>query len=197
MSTRSVIIVTGQGQYGQETYRLYKHSDGYPSGNLPIIESAIRSAKKQCEVNNARFKPPFIDDKTITPNQLVGHLIGAATSVYGMGATVEFHAQEEFKPEHLGNQWDVEYVYIVDLALQQVRIYAGSFKDGIQAGYAKGTIDVLDTEDKKDKKRIQKAVNRLIDIGYGPTIGGIVPPKFKRPRKAKQTCKIDMVICAK
>lgn len=42
MSTRSLIVVTGSGRYNSvETFVLYKHSDGYPTGNLPIIEEAF------------------------------------------------------------------------------------------------------------------------------------------------------------
>lgn len=36
MSTRSIIVITGKTYSGQsETIRLYKHSDGYPTGNPP------------------------------------------------------------------------------------------------------------------------------------------------------------------
>lgn len=47
MSTRSIILVTGKDSYrGEKTVRLYKHSDGYPTGNLPIIADALKQANK-------------------------------------------------------------------------------------------------------------------------------------------------------
>lgn len=56
MSTRSIIVITGEAKYNQSsTVRIYKHSDGYPTGVLPIIGKTIKAAQAQCDDYNARF----------------------------------------------------------------------------------------------------------------------------------------------
>lgn len=42
MSTRSIILVKGKGRYCENVIRLYKHSDGYPTANLPIIYNTLK-----------------------------------------------------------------------------------------------------------------------------------------------------------
>ncbi len=75
MSTRSIIVITGDGKHGTaQTIRLYKHSDGYPTGNLPIIAEALTKAKEQCKETNERFQ---IDNpRTPSVEQVTGLLKG-------------------------------------------------------------------------------------------------------------------------
>lgn len=143
MSTRSVILVTGRDGFGSPspvTYRLYKHSDGYPSANLPILANAISRGKEQQATSAARFKDK---PKPVNSDQLVGLIVGEATSVYGMGAYVELTETEEFKPEHLGNQSDVEYTYVIDTDKKTLGVYGGYGKGALK----RGPIDPRPAED--------------------------------------------------
>lgn len=144
MSTRSIIVVTGKSKYnGVKTTRLYKHSDGYPTGNLPIIEKALMRALRQNQTKAVRFSEP--SPQPIGVDQLVGLIIGEATDEYGMGARIDDSGEflEAFKVSHLGDQWDLEWMYIVDLENKTVSIYGGDFTNGPKAAYKRGTKDPL------------------------------------------------------
>jgi hypothetical protein len=127
MSTRSIIIVTGQDCHEKnKTVRLYKHSDGYPAGALSVIEEAIKSVQAH------KYEPSYGPDKgksRINVMTLVGKLIGAGTSKYGMGVVIDGDGKynESFKPEHLGIQGDLEWVYIIDLNKLTVSILGGGY----------------------------------------------------------------------
>lgn len=202
MSTRSIIVVTGKSKYGtqSETVRLYKHSDGYPTGNLPVIIEALKKSVEQHKEQCKRFKEEFCFSK-LNVEQVTGNLIGAATTVYGMGASIEECVGDEFSPEHLGSQSDLEWIYIVDLSLRQVRIYGGGFTGkSPQYAYNKGTIDPLIYAERlraeyqsDEAKETEKLVNELIDVGYGPTMGGLKPKRKGKVKKATKF-KPDLVI---
>jgi len=131
MSTRSIIVITGKQRIHSkhdQTVRLYKHSDGYPTGNLPIIVETLKKAQKQIKAYN---KGSIRSEKaSLHVDQVVGLLIGEATSVYGQGANVDAYGEDTgiggaFEPSLLGKHGDVEWHYIVDLENKTVGIYGG------------------------------------------------------------------------
>lgn len=140
MGTRSVIVVTGEKNYsGNQTVRFYKHYDGYPTGNLPIIAKALCDGAAKIAEHQAELK-------TQKPGKFCtelfeGLLIGAATDVYGISARVEEKYEEEFRPEHLGNQSDLEWLYLVDLKEKTVEVFGGKYTGNLpQSHYRKGSV---------------------------------------------------------
>lgn len=191
MSTRSIIIVTGKDLYENDrTVRLYKHSDGYPTGNLPLIYEALSKAKSQCDVDFERFKT-----KRRIPNvdQVVGILIGAATDVYGMGMRIDACDEdaatysEKFKPKHLGCQGDLEWIYVVNLTDFTVKVYGGGYSGELpQYTYKNGVVDPLQYADQlypeyqdSERKEIQDGINSIESLGFK------VNPKRQRTTKSK------------
>lgn len=135
MGTRSIIIVTGRGSYGPETIRLYKHWDGYPTDNLPLMLGALTKAKAQCEASNKRFNSEDNIKKPIV-SQVAGLIIGESSNEYGMGCYVDAFEgddgqyQESFKAKHLGNQGDLEWLYILNLDDKSLNIYGAYYGSG-------------------------------------------------------------------
>jgi hypothetical protein len=185
MSTRSIILVHGQDLYeANATVRLYKHSDGYPSANLPIIQTALLMAQQH----------QYDDDKTglrINVSTMVGLLIGAATDEYGMGARIdrdEAQYAEKFEPKHLGDQADLEWIYVVDLYAKTVSIYGGGYTGkSPQAAFKKGCADPLSyvdclVDEAKDDERtaIKEAIKGIEAWSFK-----VNPEKPKPVRKTK------------
>lgn len=193
MSTRSIIVITGDGKRGTaQTTRLYKHSDGYPTGNLPIIAEALAKAKEQCKETNERFQ---IDNpRGPSVEQVTGLLIGSATDTYGMGARLDDDGDgktavynEKFKPKHLGNQGDLEWVYVVNLDNNTVKVFGGGYTgDGPQSAYKKGVVDPREyaTQLKEEcqaneLQEIETAIKAVEDAGFK------LNPKRKSRKKNK------------
>jgi hypothetical protein len=139
MSTRSIIVVHGPSSYRSvQVYRLYKHSDGYPTENLRIIAEAIERGNALVEESQDRFsgRQPF------TSEMLTGLIIGAATSVYGMGAHLEHEANKDLSAADFGNQGDLEWIYIIDTGARTVKVYGGGYTgEGPARTVAKGTVN--------------------------------------------------------
>lgn len=206
MSTRSVILITGHESLwntNPSTRRLYKHSDGYPSGNLPLIASALRLALKQCEVENRRNNNLFPKDPkdrySPSVEQVTGHLIGESTSVFGMGAWPEHKTSEALTVNDIGTQWDVEYIYVIDLEKRTVSVYSGNF-DSIQKGYLAGTINPMSEDEGRDKPNpaLARAVKAIRALNFTIAPPGIKPVRPKRYRAPKQSHgKVDLIISGK
>jgi hypothetical protein len=168
--------VTGKGEFNRpETTRLYKHHDGYPTGNLPVIFEALRNVQAQCDQAELDYGGKY----TPKVGQTVGHLIGAATSVYGMGATVDdgyskASFSEDLKPEHLGEQCDLEWIYIISLEDKTISIYGGGYSGKTpQVQLEKGVVNpisyvksLLPEYRKAEKTRIEIALKQLEEIGF-------------------------------
>lgn len=137
MSTRSIIIVTGNDER-ESTTRIYKHSDGYPTANLKIINDAIeRSIRIQSEYN-VRFK----DSRRIAAQALADLIIGESANIYGSGAYIEESFDCKFNKKQLGNQEDLEWIYIVDVSRKTVNIYGGHYTGkSPQIAYENGFAD--------------------------------------------------------
>lgn len=193
MSTHGIILVTGKTHYGHDkTIRIYKHCDSYPSGNLLLIAEALAKAKQQCDEHNESFK----SSKPLLPtvDQVVGLIIGAATGVFGMGARIDTEGDqdekaaiynEKFKQKHLGNQWDLEWLYIVNLDDNSVKVYGGGYSgESPQHLYKKGTVDPLSyAEQLKKEYQQQERIEIQNEVTSIETAGFKMNPKRKRTPK--------------
>ncbi len=174
MSTRSIIVVTGKGRYNEETTRLYKHSDGYPTGNLPIIRDALKRSIDQVDDENARWGDDSDMKSNLSVEQVVGHIIGESTSVYGQGAQLEETFREKFKQKHLGNQGDLEWIYLVDVTKKTVKVYGGGYSgEGPQHAFKKGVVDPLTYVEclreecqKQEAFEIEVAMRKIKQLGF-------------------------------
>ena len=151
MSTRSIIIVTGLDHYGRKsTFRLYKHSDGYPTGTLDVIRDALKDACKivmdDSNETRAHYKRPMFKNiaelqsyvpepksyesiAKLSPSLVAGKLIGHGAHEYGMGIRLEKeYSGQEFNPSiHAGNQGDLEWIYIIDLQACACNVFGGGY----------------------------------------------------------------------
>lgn len=173
MSTRSIIVLTGAA----ETIRLYKHSDGYPTGNLPVILEAIENGQRLTKEHAERFKE---NPKLISVDTLCGLIIGAATSVYGMGARIDSYDddeavyQEHFEPKHLGNQSDLEWIYLINLDNQTLSIFGGGYTGEVpQVAFKNGEVDPVSYTKKlypeyqdREAKETRELVSKIEALGF-------------------------------
>lgn len=136
MSTRSIIVVTNE----IETIRLYKHSDGYPTDNLILIKESLAKAIDQCKKHFVSYK--VNPQRTPRVDQVSGLLVGFSTTCYGIGARIEEKHRGPFVPKHLGDQGDLEWIYIVDLQHQTIGVYGGGYTGKPpQIAFKKGPVD--------------------------------------------------------
>lgn len=180
MSTRSIIMVTGEHKYnGPQTCRLYKHCDGYPTGNLPVIKDALKRALDM----NAEHDKKYKEDKATPVNvdQLVALIIGETASPYGGGARVDAYDSNDtgwydsaFKPEHLGNQGDLEWIYVIDLQTKSINVYGGGYTGEVpQHAYKKGVVNPMiyaerlkeDFQDGERKETLE-VMGQIAELGF-------------------------------
>jgi hypothetical protein len=205
MSTRSIIIITGKDYTGcYTTVRLYKGRDGYPTGNLPVILEAIVKAQEQDKENKERF--PSDDPKCrVNVSQMMGLIIGASTNIYGCEASIDMdegkrttaghqaYYQEPFKITMLGQQTDLEWVYIVDVSKKNVDVYGDDNSPADQ--YSKGVVHP-DTEIESYKEEckvptlqeLQEIYIEFREVGW--TINGTNLSTDNQPAKQEHFHKI-------
>jgi hypothetical protein len=186
MSTRSIVLFTGQGTYSPETVRLYKHSDGYPTDNLRLIRDALKRSK---DINKAQGD----DSLKVPPEGVAALLIGASVSVYGPAACIDdddgkpaIYYGALFKPAHLSTQCDLEWIYLVNLDAKTVSVYGGGFTGKApQAAYKRGEVDPL-TYALKLKQEFQDAAGaRILElVAEIETMGYVVNPSLKSKDEA-------------
>lgn len=174
MSTRSIIIVTGKG-YSSEylTFRISKHSDGYPTDVFDKLSLAIEEGEKLMKEHAAKW---ISDAATIMlhPSVLVGKFMAADISAYGMGAYVEETYYEPFNPKHLGSQSDLEWIYVVNTDNKTVAIYGGGYTGKIpQEALKNGIVDPLiyvkclyEEYQEKEKNSILRYMAEIECLGY-------------------------------
>jgi hypothetical protein len=186
MSTRSIIIFTGKDQYKRSnTIRLYQHCDGYPTGVLPHIEAAIEKSEELLSTHATRFKEK--EKGTIPPSTLAALYIGDSSDVYGAAARVQLDSEHAFDVRELGNQGDLEWIYVVDAVERTVCIYGGGYTgQSPQAAFKRGTVDPMkyanalkEEYQERERTQIQKLVTYIEAWGYK------VNPKKVRTKKAK------------
>ncbi len=176
MSTRGIIVFVGNGPYSNPTgIRLYQHCDSYPTHTLPLIRKAISRAKREAKEENGtafgagqRYRP--------TPDVLVGFYIGETTSIYGMTVRIEEHKSVTVDEVStiLGNQGDLEWVYVVDTDARTVRVYGGGYIDETPDRFLEaGTVDpmvytdaLIDEYQAPEGEKIAAAMRSLARIGW-------------------------------
>lgn len=209
MSTRSIIVITGKAKYsGESTIRLYKHSDGYPTGNLPIILQALKQATDQVNAHNEIFKSS-LSKQSINVEQLTGLVIGASTSVYGIGARIDDDYLNDSTKQAaynqalnkttakqlLGNQSDLEWIYVIDLNKKDVSIYGGGYTGNVPSvAYKKGAVNPLKyienlKSEYQDRESLQ-TIALIADIqSQGFTVNGSNDAMLKTKVKTKRVVK--------
>lgn len=159
MGTRSIIVV----KQGNKVNRHYKHWDGYPTHNLEVIQDGIKAG-------------PSIDDFTNALNN---------SSDYR--ANLEDSFTNKHVKDCLGNQGDLEWVYIVDLDSKDVSVYGGGYIDDVPVvAYQKGTVDpmsyvncLIDSYQDAEGKVIQSHVESLNGLGFTVNGKNVTTPKNK------------------
>ena len=167
MGTRSIILITGNDYYNRPTtIKLYKHYDGYPSENLLVIGGAIQRARKVLTEMSI--------DKPLNVH-LVSNSIQAETLSYeGFNAIESETFDAPYSLKCIDNsQWDLEYIYIVDLNRNSVDVYSGDFKLGPRAGIKAGKLDPLSTVSiynpeyqAMKRQAIRKAMRAVVKAGF-------------------------------
>ncbi len=180
MSTRGIIVYIGKGKYSTpQGFRLYQHCDSYPTGILPLLKTVIRKAEKCVAAEDS-------GRRTVTPEMLAGFTVGEQTGIYGMGAHIEeakpaLHiSNEDAIFELLGNQGDLEWVYVVDTDAQTINVYGGGYSNTCPEGFVKaGTVDplvyvenLIEEYQEGEAKRIKSAIRSLKRLGWP-----VNPPK--------------------
>lgn len=192
MSTRSIILVTGNDHYNSpKTVRLYKHCDGYPTGNLSLILEALDTTIKDLKDYNKRWAK-LSEPKPMNVSHLVGKIIGASTDVHGIGANIDTYEDdaadydETFNLKHLGNQSDLEWIYVVDVTKSTVKIYGGGYTGGSpQIAYKKGVVNLLNyIKSLKSEYQAAESKETLELVAAIEKLGFKVNPKKTKKVKA-------------
>ena len=177
MSTRGIYVLVGASNQVPKGIRLYQHCDMYPTQALPLIRNAIRKAEKLLVKGRDRFGSGM--GYTVTPDMLAGLLIGENTSIHGMGTSIEESRQlVAVTPGEiegiLGNQGDLEWVYVVNTDNQTVNVYGGGYTGEIPAEFLKaGTVEpltyvenLIEEYQKDEAKAIKSAKRSLARLGW-------------------------------
>ena len=165
MSTRSIIILTSK----TKTVRVYKHCDGYPTGNLPVIAEAIQKTlgSKKGAVKKLEKKLGMQFD--------VDNLAQAILKVAELDkSNLEEQFSSSLKPKHLGDQSDLEWIYVVDVDAKTVNVYGGGYTGNLpQVAFRKGVVDPMSyikalypEYQKREGDFIQEAINEIIKVGF-------------------------------
>ena len=163
MSTRSIIIVTGMTSEEprvETTVRFYKHCDGYPSGTLPIIRLAIEVSKILTGQAKCQNIVQFF--KTIAKLPLDQDFDKSCRKK-------AYYEAAPFLLSHLGNQVDLEWIYILNTNDNSLKIYGGGFKnispqEFIQRGLANPEVYVNSLYPKYREVELEIIKQSVLDI---------------------------------
>lgn len=184
MSTRAILMVTGQNEYrnGPQTVRVYKHSDGYPSWVLRLLIRATELAEELLTSDyNQHIAKDHLDD--LSAQAFADCFIAASLGHRGFEARVDTNDEQKrtpaiyhdrLKSSHYGRQSDLEWVYVVDLKKRSVKVYGGGYDDcAPQVFVRRGTVDPRReagqmTDEYRDRYlgRICAALDRLQEQGW-------------------------------
>lgn len=166
MSTRAVIVVTGKAaplrNTTHTTVRLYKHTDGCPSGNLPVILKAVERAE------NLAFRHRIsVGVEDIPAETMADLIIAASVGWYGATAKIDTdHPGKSVYPSkvrkwHFGLQGDVEWCYLVDAEKKVLKIYSGSPEN-------KRLADPMSSLEEDDETRfnLSVVVDKILEHGW-------------------------------
>jgi hypothetical protein len=183
MSTRSILIIVGTDNHGLINHqtRIYKHCDGYPTHTLALFVDAIKQAKKQIKEYIAQFEKEPKNAPKMNVSQIVGLLIGSATSVYGQGIEVQKELSDKqvfginaLSEEILGNQGDLEWIYVLNVTEKTLKVYGGQWTGKIPSDHvAKGVVDPflevtkkMDEYKEETRQRLEKTIKDLNRLGF-------------------------------
>lgn len=148
MGTRSIVLLTN----GKKTHRVYRHYDGYPTAQLKDLYNSIKGKR--------------------TINQI----LNSYTKAEDFNAELEetFAEKLELTEKHLGNQWDLEWIYIVNTKQKTIDVYGGGYTGESPESHVKSGlvnplsyVEVLYDDYKESEKRhINNVVFDLLSIGY-------------------------------
>lgn len=187
MGTRGVVVVAGiDGFGGSRVYRLYVSIDAYPTGVVGRVTAAVVSAQAVMDVANAKWK----ESKPVMAGTLAGKLIGEMTTNYGMNTYLEGTEDGPFEPSHLGDQRDLEWIYLVNTDTRSVDVYGGGYTGKLpQVAYKAGVVDPLRYAEQlkpeyqdEERAEILKKIGDLESLGW--TVNGAKPAP-KKPKKTK------------
>lgn len=155
MGTRSIVLVKQSKDSKITVKRLYKHWDGYPTENLKMIHQAL-----------------------LCYNGTLDDFVSHCEKYYERDDMVEeifeTSQNEPFNPEFLGNQWDLEWIYTIDLDKKQVKVFGGGYTGKApQIAYQNGTVDplkyadcLIDQYQASERDDIQENIDSIKQLGY-------------------------------
>lgn len=203
MGTRSIILVTGKHEHGTEgqTARLYRHWDGDPQTQLATFLAAIKRCQSiLTHVQQYKQDAAMKDVPTAT---MADAICGESLSWGGNAVSYDYDDDNGRKcvwPEvmtegHYGDQGDLEWVYIINIHAQTIRVYGNGYgtpADHMAQGpvnpvaYADCLIEKYQTE---TRNAISVTMDELRDSGW--EVNPVPPPAEKHafPGKVKKTAK--------
>jgi hypothetical protein len=182
MGTRGTIVVTGLTPFNKtvQTTRLYKNNDAHPAYVLGMLFEAISASQKQVKKENDRFKGSR--QSIMSESQLIGQIIGADTSVYGMNTHIDATFETAFETEHLDqDHCFIEWSYLVDIEAKTVTVFNGAGDVADPTSYAQRLYEQYQADSRESIKSDMALVESL---GFK-----IVMPKAKKVSKAKRAPK--------
>jgi hypothetical protein len=135
MSTRTCIFVVdarGRSHRPPVAIRLYRHCDGYPEGMLVDLAQAVAEAERRATEYRERCKPS--GPGPIGADFLASLITVQASSMLGLAVELEVTQPllgrswtRRRLQTLLGQQSDLEYLYVVDIGARAVNVYSTKF----------------------------------------------------------------------
>lgn len=205
MGTRSIILVTGKHEHGTEgqTARLYRHWDGDPITQLGTILAAIKRCKSI--LAHVQSYKPTAGEKDMPTATMADAICGESLSWGGNavryddrddvdtnGAGRRAIWSEVLTEAHYGNQGDLEWVYVVNIHAQTIRVYSNGY--GTPAEHmAQGPVDprtyadcLIETYQTEARSQVSVVMDEIQDNGW---VVNPIPEKNAFPGKVKKTAK--------
>ena len=137
-------------------------------------------------------------NKNFNPEFFAYKLIGESAMIYGKGAHIDQFEDDpaeydsEFKLEHLSNQSDLEWIYIVDVEQKSVNVYGGGYSGKEpQVAFKKGFVNpesyskqLRDEYQSSTLNEIKKAVKNIESLGFKVNK---IKDKVNKLKKIKET----------
>ena len=159
MGTRSIIVINNE----KTALRLYKHYDGHPSHTLKAIADGIREAQLK------------EDTYTIGESIMHEYWVDNGSKSTRMHKEVEAIGPQRVEACLSSPQWDLEYIYLVDLKNKEISLYGGGFfnKPAIDIVF-QGNICPIESEISRvraeyqsdTRKRLVSATTALSQLGF-------------------------------
>ena len=192
MSTRAIIVVTGENRIGPRAVRLYKHSDGYPTDTLADLVTATERAEgyittrgQDLTIYTQDCSVPALKD--MPPPGFAAQVTTAGFYWHGSAYRVDEVFPSPDGTDIFGDQGDLEWVYHVNLTTRTITVWGGGY-GAPEEHFARGPVHPWDYADgllpeyrQDEKTAIAAHMDKLMDQGW--TI--IAKVEKKRPRKTK------------